>query len=160
MRGSRKRPFPTKLRFWSKVQFTSDCWIWKAAVFDDRGYGKFPLTPTKLVRAHRYAFEIGNGPIPEGQIVCHKCDNPSCVKPDHLFLGTYKDNAQDRDKKGRAGVRRGELNPMAKVTTEDVHKIRKLYNHKICSQRVLGILFNVSQGTIHNIVREKEWRHV
>lgn len=91
-----------EFRFWFRVDKSGDCWTWSAA----RGAGKFDYgyfwtDGKKLVKAHRYAYALANGPIPEGMVICHRCDNPPCVRPDHLFLGTQKDNIHDMDAKGR-----------------------------------------------------------
>lgn len=92
-------------RFWSKVD-TSDglfgCWIWTASRFTKRGgYGQFHEWP-KVRYAHRVAWELTHGPIPDGMVVMHACDNPPCVNPQHLSLGTIADNAQDMVAKGRS----------------------------------------------------------
>lgn len=84
-----------KQLFWPKVDMTGDCWIWTAGKLPS-GYGRY-LNHF----AHRVAYEITHGPIPDGLHVCHKCDNPSCCNPAHLFAGTAKDNMQDRERKGR-----------------------------------------------------------
>lgn len=110
-------------RFWRKVRVTPGCWEWLGGRFS-RGYGRFAAEPTLSVRAHRYAWEVMNGPIPAGLIVCHHCDNPICVNHAHLFLGTHKDNAEDRDRKGRTADRRGERHHLAKLSVDDVKAIR------------------------------------
>ena len=86
-------------RFWSKVNKTDGCWEW-TAYLNKQGYGRYGIG-SNVYRAHRLAFEEAYGPIPEGMFVCHKCDNPSCVRPDHLFLGTNSDNLKDCSAKGR-----------------------------------------------------------
>lgn len=91
-------------QFWAKIERGDGCWTWLASV-SPWGYGRspFPGRSGRLVMAHRIAWELTNGPIPDGLIVCHHCDNPRCCRPDHMFLGTDKDNAMDAARKGRMG---------------------------------------------------------
>lgn len=86
-------------RFWSKVDKSGDCWEW-VGYLNEKGYGKFRLN-NKLQRAHRISYALKYGAIPEGMLVCHRCDNPKCVNPEHLFIGTTTDNARDSISKGR-----------------------------------------------------------
>lgn len=85
-------------RFWDKVIVldSESCWIWKSST--DGKYGTFSLK-NRLIKAHRFSYELSNGKIPEGHDICHKCDNPRCVNPTHLFLGTRLDNVRDMIKK-------------------------------------------------------------
>ena len=91
-------------RFWSKVKKTDGCWLWTGHL-DYQGYGDFTIGRKQRYRAHRYSV-ILDGRDPTGKYVCHHCDNPSCVRPDHLFIGTPLDNMQDKMKKGRHHMQR------------------------------------------------------
>ena len=86
-------------RLYKRTRRTDGCWVWIGA--KTNGYGVICIGGTKTRQAHRVSWELENGPIPDGMCVCHHCDNPSCVRPDHLFLGTRADNNRDRDAKGR-----------------------------------------------------------
>jgi len=97
-KASKRRPLAE--RFWEKVEKTDGCWLWTSTL-NTWGYGQFQIGRTKQYRAHRIAYELTYGPIPAGMHVCHHCDNPRCVRPDHLFLGTHLDNMRDRQAKGR-----------------------------------------------------------
>lgn len=92
---------PAEIRFWMRVDKSDECWIWTAGR-GDHGYGGLKNDEGRSVSAHRFSYELHHGPIPEGMVVCHRCDNPPCVRPDHLFLGSPADNVQDMFQKGRA----------------------------------------------------------
>lgn len=100
-------PRPIAERFWEKTHWSSGgCWEWTAACYPN-GYGHFMRVKHKVVLAHRMAYELANGSIPEGLLVLHRCDNRRCVRPDHLWVGTQSDNMRDMHTKGRCGRRPG-----------------------------------------------------
>jgi hypothetical protein len=90
---------PPAVRFWRNVQKTADCWVWTGAR-SGAGYGQININDV-LVFTHRFSWELHHGPIPDGLLVCHHCDNPPCCNPAHLFLGTPSDNMVDKIRKGR-----------------------------------------------------------
>lgn len=148
-------------RFWRKVRKggPAECWEWTASRVASGGYGQFNLDG-KPVRAHRLSWELANGPVPAGLQVCHTCDNPPCVNPRHLFLGTIKENAHDRDRKGRArpGWVPGSKNGCAKLTEAQVVDIRaRAFNETYQS---LATEFGVSRTLISMIVSRKQWTHI
>ncbi len=130
------------------------CWEWTAAR-NDCGYGRFSVSGGRTVPAHRFSYEMSRGRIPDGLIVCHHCDNPPCVNPDHLFLGTHADNFADAVRKGRhlpPPHPQGFRHPRTKVSAEIVNRIRALYAEGAGSQRILGRSFGLSQRTVARIV--------
>jgi hypothetical protein len=141
-------------RFWQTVNKTEGCWLYTGMC--SRGYGRFWLNKDR-VAAHRFSYELAYGPIPEGLSVCHKCDVRNCVRPDHLFLGTYKDNLQDASRKGR--MQHGATHYLAKLTDEKVRTIRQDFAQGTSSTK-LSRRFGVAKQTIRAIVRGKTWRHV
>lgn len=151
--------------FWSKVDIKNspkECWEWIGAK-KPKGYGNVRVNK-KYKLAHRVSFEICNGEIPDGFIVCHICDNPSCCNPSHLMLGTVKSNAADMVLKHRCRTKetasKGEQNGNSKLKNDDIVKIREMYAEKIKNQYELAAMFNVSQAAIGAIVRRETWRHV
>ena len=149
-----------KRRFWSKVEIKnpSECWPWKRAR-TIRGYGSFCLN-SKNLNAQRALWIIEFGPIADGLCVCHKCDNPPCCNPDHLFLGTDADNMTDKTRKGRNNPAVGERGGFAKLTTEQVLEIRKVYSEGLENQTQLGTRFGVNKRTIQKIVNFQRWKHL
>lgn len=151
---------PVAERFWSHVDKGDGCWEWTAARHR-AGYGAFGLDRAHMTYAHRYSWELHFGAIPEGLFVCHTCDNPPCVRPDHLFLGTIADNTADMMAKGRRVQGRtyvGEANHNAKLTEAQVREIRSLFG--TLPSATLGARYGVSGGLIRQIGRREAWRHV
>lgn len=139
---------------------TRACWIWRGAI-DARNYGRFSLRRCTTVLAHRLAYALHHGSTPARLLVCHTCDNPSCVNPAHLFLGTHKDNARDMCAKGRhVVVTIGEKHHSAKLTTRKVKQIRAKYVPRKTSLAKLGRAFGVSAQVVHRIVHRKIWKHI
>jgi hypothetical protein len=147
-------------RFADKISFDIDtgCWNWTASTRNVRGYGQIKYKD-KMQLAHRVSWQIFYGEIPDGIFVCHKCDNPKCVNPTHLFLGTNQDNMNDMKAKGRSkgGSPPGELNHQAKLTEENVKKIRTMYKTKQYTQKELASVFGVERTCIGKIVRNQRW---
>lgn len=142
-------------RFWSKVNKTNSCWEWTAS--KDHGYGRFWLDGHNLL-SHRFSYSLINGPISRSQVVCHKCDNPSCVNPDHLFLGTRDDNMTDMVSKGRSA--KGILNGNRKLTEQEVLEIRNLYATTNITYAELARRYNVDKTNIPPIVKRETWKHI
>jgi hypothetical protein len=121
------------------------------------GYGKVMINRRDM-RTHRVAWELTYGPIPDDMFVCHQCDNPPCCEPTHLFLGTPADNIHDRDQKGRQ--RRGANVNTAKLTPDDVRKMRRFYETGAFSKAELGRLFGVSKHAAMAVINRRSWKHV
>ncbi|MBP8124936.1 MAG: HNH endonuclease [Caldilineaceae bacterium] len=142
-------------RFWEQVEMPEGCWIWTGGTA--QGYGSFYIGDGK-VGAHRYSWELRNGPIPDEMLVCHSCDNPVCVNPAHLFIGTPQENMDDKAAKGRGRWAVGEKNGRAKITKEAVLKMRADYPEK--TQKQIAEETGVSQTQVSQIIRRKTWTHI
>jgi hypothetical protein len=165
-----QKRIPTIVRYFGKVDQSggSDaCWPWTGAK-DQDGYGIFwdgtyrPNGAGMYVRVTRWTYEQFVGPIPEGKNLCHRCDNPPCVNPAHLWLGTHAENHADREAKGRGGqwMTRGESHVNHKLTADQVREIRSRYAAGGVSQASLAASFGVSDQLISLIVRRKKWAHL
>ncbi|MBX3583571.1 MAG: HNH endonuclease [Rhizobiaceae bacterium] len=156
----------TKLeeRFWAKVAKGEGCWLWTGSV-NRQGYGAIRVGK-RMRKATHVSILLDTGSWPaQGLIACHKCDNPSCVRPDHLYAGTYKDNARDRDVQGRfvrpprcsaARQVRGERQHLAKLTPDKVRMIRSGAG----TPEHLAAKFGVAKRTIYQVLAGKTWCHV
>src|SRR3990167_3067084 len=158
-------------RFWSKVEKTEDCWTW-TGLRNRGGYGVFRIDGRNKL-AHRISYELFMGPFDGSLFVCHHCDNPSCVRPGNLFLGTNIDNMRDMTEKGRyprgnnhymhrnpSLAARGEKHGMAKLTDGDVISIRETYELQKTPMGILSQRFGVSKRMIRNIISGRNWRHL
>lgn len=155
----------TRQRFIPKVNIGEihDCWQWVAshnmpADRRKKGYGLFRYNG-KQEKSHRIAWELSCGHIPEGMLVLNRCDNPICVNPNHLFLGTHQDNMTDMASKGRCNPTHiyGEENRTSKLTSMNVAEIRELYATQKYSLKDLGRMYNVSSSNIRKVVRHMTW---
>lgn len=128
------------------------CWLWTACT-DRYGYGKFGVGG-RVVKAHRYSWELANGPNPSCLHVCHKCDTPACVNPEHLFLGTPADNSADKVAKGRHAF--GSRASSAKLTGADAVEIYLAEG----PQKLIADRYGIDPAMVSNIKRRKSWAHV
>lgn len=150
-------------RFFEKVSKPdSGCWEWKGSI-GSNGYGTFRLpSPFRdVVGAHRVSYSLHKGPIPIGLVVRHKCDNPICVNPDHLEVGTKADNSKDMVMRGRMPIRdqAGEKNGAAKLTADDVSKIRTMINLGKRNTDIAA-LFGVTHSAVSSIRRGTSWNYM
>lgn len=146
---------PMPARFWAKVRITPGCWLWLAA--NASGYGVFGLHG-KTPLAHRVSWEMHNGPIKDGLWVLHRCDNPACVNPEHLWLGTHADNMQDMARKGRGRdfAPSGVDAYHAKLEAHQVREIRRLRAAGVL-QREVARRFGVHRCTVQDITQGRTY---
>lgn len=160
MRGRKARDL--KERFWEKVSFgfgEDACWTWLGGTRN--GYGRIYCHENRsLLSAHRLSWEFHNEKIPNGKKVLHYCDNPSCVNPNHLFLGTQADNVLDMCNKGRQVGPKGSKAHTSLLEFEDVRDIRFLRSSGDYSYNQLASLFGVSKGCISGIINKRSWSWV
>lgn len=146
------KPKPLSERLWAKVRRSDGCWEWTGKRLP-RGYGQIRINePRVMVLTHRVSYELAFGPIPEGMNVCHRCDNPPCVRPDHLFLGTTQENATDRKLKGR-GHRRTLREGEWRRDVMTVEQARQLVVERP-GWRVAVERFGISKSSYYNLLSD------
>lgn len=162
------KPLPLSERFWRHVDKRSpdECWGWRGYKLKT-GYGLFNLdvsraNKNKSTTASRVAWQLTYGEIPQGKDICHRCDNPPCVNPAHLWIGTPKENTLDMIMKDRhrPGWVPGEKNGQSILTESDVLKIREHYSNDAYSRSELASIFGVSQSAIKKVCYGYTWKHL
>lgn len=144
-------------RFWRKVDSSGDgCWEW-LAYRRSNGYGQVMVAPGKYYGAHIVSYALSVGPIPPGHVVCHKCDHPPCVRPEHLFLGTQSENTLDMFSKQRGTRSRGSQRSNARLNEDAVRRIRADVDTPV---RLLAQEYGVSEHAIYAVRRREKWAHV
>ena len=152
-------------RFWEKVDKSDECWVW-TGYRNRQGYGNFSVRGENntftSTRAHRYAWQLVNGDIPTGMFVCHRCDTPSCVRPDHMFLGTQKDNLRDAVAKGRHASQRNHYHGKThrKLSAAKVLAIRAAYTGRYGQMTEMAREYGVVPNTIRHVLIRKIWRQI
>lgn len=150
-------------RFWKNVcvkghpsPVKGGCWLWTGGIVDGYGY------LSGVGYAHRVAYRLLVGPIPDGLCVCHTCDNRRCVKPGHLFLGTNADNVADKVRKNRQHKPKGLLNGRALLDEETVKAIRQRYipHHIVHGCEAMAREYGVCFSAIHRVIKHRSWRHI
>ena len=154
-------------RFWTFVDkdAPNGCWLWTGCKCPN-GYGGFSLR-NKMVKVHRISWFIHNGDIPDiedsdyrGTCVLHKCDNPACVNPDHLFLGTHKDNMRDMLDKCRANKEKGEDRHSAKLTESQVLFMRAWHSYGDTTYKEIADFYGINQSTASRVINRLAWKHI
>lgn len=159
---------PLAERFWKFVDKSGDCWLWTGAIHSTLDYGIIGLggRAAGVARAHRVSFCLANSVTLdeiEGRVVRHQCDNPRCVNPSHLELGSHADNSHDMVSRGRDNPQRGEANCWHKLTESEVLAIRKLHDpawHSGFGYKALAAMFGVSDRSVRRIIKREKWKHI
>ncbi len=147
-------PPRTATPFWERVDVGDGCWLWRGYK-NRQGYGVVWVKGRQW-RAHRLMWHAYVGTIPQGHDVLHHCDNPSCVRPDHLFIGTDRDNAADRESKGRGNHHDG--HGRAKLTMDQANEIRRLYRDGVANGPQLSRRYGVHHRQVYAVIHDKAWK--
>lgn len=161
----KSRRIPPENRFWDKVDkngptmphMDTPCWVWIGSR-SKQGYGNFGVNGGST-KAHRFSYQLHYGEIPEGNDICHRCDNEPCIRPDHLFAGTARDNILDMEAKGRAYHPRGSNSGQAKLNEEIVIEIRNLSSQGMSYSQLVR-RFKIGKTTVAHIVKRDNWKHL
>ncbi len=149
------KPTPASIRLFRHVVKTDSCWLWIGAK-DSKGYGRMTVD-RKSAGCHRVSYEIHNGEIPRGLSVCHRCDVPACIRPDHLFVGTMAENMADMTEKGRST--RGSKNPSAILNEAAVASLRADVRPGMSGYEA-SRKYGIQRGTVYQIMNGETWKHV
>lgn len=147
---------PIAERFWKYVSKTDGCWLWTGSA--PHGYGSMTINKRR-VKATHVSWKLHGRDLPKGKWLLHKCDNPPCVNPDHLFVGDHAANTADKMAKGRHRGPRGERCAQHILDLDRVQKIRTLYATTKIKVSELAVQFSVTRGTIKSIVQGLNWKH-
>lgn len=156
-------PIEERLKRNMRVNPVSGCWEWQGCKRSGYGHtivGSRTDGTRHSERAHRLAYMVWNGEIPRGYDVCHKCDNPACINPNHLFVGTRQDNVDDRERKGRNVIKIGEEQPRSKLTKKVVKEARWERAYRGTSFQKLADKYGVSKKTMQNAIAGVTWKCV
>lgn len=148
-------------KFWSQVKkgHVDECWLWESNTYNN-GYGRFGWR-TKGYLAHRVSYWLTNGFLPLDMLVCHKCDNPQCVNPSHLFLGNQKENIADMILKGRSNSARGERSGRSFLSDSQVAEIKWLLTNTSLMQQEIANMYSIPNvNTVSRIKHNKRWQHI
>ena len=149
-------PLPERLD--ARLDKTGDCWLWTGSK-DGSGYGLIGVATSRAKRTHIVAWELANGPVPDGMCICHHCDTPACCNPAHLFLGSKAVNNRDRADKGRSADTHGENHPRARLDDDRVRHIRRRHQQGATLKEIAAEV-GVSHYAVHDVVRGRTWSHV
>jgi hypothetical protein len=150
---------PAEERFWKYVNKDTgtSCWEWTGCL-EIAGYGKLRVNG-KNIKAHRFSYQLHKGEIPDGMFILHSCDNPKCIRPDHLSIGTHAENMRDMINKNRDNKAKGSAAGQAKLTENQVIEIKQKLNLGI-KQKIIAQEYNIDDSNISRIKTGKNWAHI